>query len=168
METFHVQLFFANFVWLEHIGFSFHLPRIFRKDSWCLSSNLNLLFVLLFLVKGRNWELCVFLIDCHRYKIENCQTPKVSFIIKREHSCLLRPYLVWKYWSHWSRKTNSKAHGTLQTLPKIVSKRSYQEECAQSRNTGKCVAPCFASKVIQDTDKLPSFPGKAEFSQTER
>ena len=35
------------------------------------------------------------------------------------------------------------------------------------RQTARCVAPCVPSQVLQVTDKLPSFPSKAEFSQIE-
>ena len=70
--------------------------------------------------------------------------------------------------SHWSRKTNPKVCGTLKSLPKIISKRSPKEECVHSAKTAKCVASCVASKVLQVTDKLPSFPSKAQSSQIER
>ena len=65
-------------------------------------------------------------------------------------------------------KQIQKVRGTLKSLPKIVSKRSQQEECVYSAKAAKCVAPCVASQVLHATDKLPSFPGKAEFSQIER
>ena len=58
--------------------------------------------------------------------------------------------------------------GTLKSLPKVISKRSHQEQCVQSAKTTKSVASCVASQVLQVPDKLPSFPTKAEFSQIER
>ena len=58
-------------------------------------------------------------------------------------------------------KTNPKVRGTLKRLPKIVSKRSHQEECIQSVKTARCVAPCVPSQVLQITDELPSFPSKS-------
>ena len=75
---------------------------------------------------------------------------------------LLQHYRVWKYLIRWSRKTNPKVRGTLKSLPKIVSKRSHQEECVQSAQTARCLAPCVPSQVLQVTDELPSFPSKAE------
>ena len=99
---------------------------------------------------------------------EKSNPTKSSFIRKKKRFCLLQPYLVWKFLSHWSRKTSPKVRGTLKSLPKVVSKRSHQEECVQSAKTAKSVASCVASQVLQVADKLPSFPRKAEFSQIER
>ena len=106
---------------------------------------------------------------CQEYKIEKKSNPtRASFIRKKKRFCLLQPYLVWKFLSHWSRKTSPKVRGTLKNMPKVVSKRSHQEECVQSAKTAKSVASCVASQVLQVADKLPSFPRKAEFSQIER
>ena len=84
---------------------------------------------------------------------------------KKKHFWLLQPFLVWKILSNWSRNTNPKVRGTLKSLRKIVTKRSHQEECVHSAKTAKCVVSCVASQVLQVTDKLLSFPSKAEFSQ---
>ena len=101
--------------------------------------------------------------------IEKKSNPtRASFIRKKKRFCLLQPYLVWKFLSHWLRKTSPKVRGTRKGLPKVVSKRSHQEECVQSAKTAKSVASCVASQVLQVADKLPSFPRKAEFSQIER
>ena len=108
---------------------------------------------------------------CQEYKNEKKSNPTTaSFIRKKKRFCLLQPYLVWKFLSHWSRKTSPKVRGTLKSLPKVVSKRGHQEECVQSAKTARSVASCacVASQVLQVTDKLPSFPRKAEFSQIER
>ena len=106
---------------------------------------------------------------CQEYKIEKKSNPtRASFIRKKKRFCLLQPYLVWKFLSHWSRKTSPKVRGTLKSLPKVVSKRSRQEECVQIAKTAKSVASCVASQVLQVPHKLPSFPRKAEFSQIER
>ena len=64
-------------------------------------------------------------------------------------------------------KNKSKSSWQTEKFAKIVSKRSHQEECVQSTKTAKCVAPCVASEVPQVTDKLPSLPSKADFSQIE-
>ena len=66
---------------------------------------------------------------CQEYKIEKNAIPQEGLLSeKKKHFCILQPYLVWKLLSHWSRKTNPKVRGTLKGLPKIVSKRSHQEE----------------------------------------
>ena len=119
--------------------------------------------------------------QCHQGELTICEATakstklrkksnptRASFIRKKKRFCLLQPYLVWKYLSHWSRKTSRKVRGTLKSLPKVVSKRIHQEECVQSAKTAKSVASCVASQVLQVADKLPSFPRKAEFSQIER
>ena len=100
--------------------------------------------------------------------LEKCNPTRASFIRKKKHFCLLQPYLVWKFLSHWSRKTNPKFRGTLKSLPKIVSKKIHKEESVHSAKTAKCVSSCVASQVHQVPDNLPSFPSKAEFSQNER
>ena len=106
---------------------------------------------------------------CQEYKMEKKSNPtRASFIRKKKRFRLLQPYLVWKFLSHWSRKTSPKVRDTLKSLPKVVSKRSRQEECVQSAKTAKSFASCVASQVLQVIDKPPSFPRKAEFSQIER
>ena len=70
---------------------------------------------------------------------------------------ILQPYLVWKLLSHWSRKTNPKVRGTLKSLPKIVSKRSHQEECVHSRQNREvwCFLRCISSSPgLWQTSKL--------------
>ena len=64
------------------------------------------------------------------------------------------------------QQTNPNIRGTLKSLPKVVSKRSHQEEFVQSVKTAKCVAPCVASEALRVTDKLPNFPSKAELECT--
>ena len=59
---------------------------------------------------------------CQEYKIEkNAILQERLLSEKKKHFCQLQPYLVWKFLSHWSRKTNPKVRGTLKSLPKIVS-----------------------------------------------
>ena len=100
--------------------------------------------------------------------LRKMQFYKSIFYEKKEALLLITTLPCLKLLSHWSRKTSPKVRGALKRLPKIVSKRSHQEECIHSAKTAKCVASCVASQVLQVTDKLPSFPSKAEFSQIER
>ena len=123
------------------------------------------------LEKGRLWCISVFFFfffflltlceaTARSTKLRKMQSYKSVFYQKKKPFCLLQPYLVWKFLSHWSRKTSPKVRGTLKSLPKVVSKRSHQEECIQSAKTAKSVASCVTSQVLQVTDKLPSFPRK--------
>ena len=92
---------------------------------------------------------------------------KSIFYQKNEALLFITTLPCLKVFASLITKTNPKVRGTLKSLPKIVSKRSHQEECVQSAKTARCVAPCVPSQALQVTDELPSFPSKAEFSQIE-
>ena len=91
-------------------------------------------------------------------KLRKKQSYKSVFYQKKRSAFPLQPYLVWKFLSHWSRKTSPKVRGTLKSLPKVVSKRSDQEECVQSAKNRKecCFLCCFSSSPGHwQTSKLP-------------
>ena len=100
-------------------------------------------------------------------KLRKMQFYKSIFYQKNEALLFITTLPCLKEFASLITKTNPKVRGTLKSLPKIVSKRSHQEECIQSAKTARCVAPCVPSQVLEITDELLSFPSKAEFSQIE-
>ena len=88
-------------------------------------------------------------------------------IRKNEARLLITTLPCLKVFASLITKNKSKSSWHTESLPNIVSKISHQEECVQSAKTEECIAPCVTSQVLQVTDKFPSFPSKAEFSQME-
>ena len=76
------------------------------------------------------------------------------FIRKKEALLRITTLPCLKVLSYWTRKTNQKVRGTVKSLPKVVSKRSHQEECVPSAKTAKRVASCVASQALQVTDNF--------------
>ena len=94
---------------------------------------------------------------------------RASFIRKKEHFYLLQPYLVGKFLSRWSRKTNLKfmAHWK-------AGQKSYQREVIRKN---ACIAPKPQSVLLPAlhlkfwrslTNFQASIPSKAGFYQLER
>ena len=100
-------------------------------------------------------------------KLRKMQFYKSVFYQKNEALLFITTLPCLKVFSSLITKNKSKSSWHTKSLPKIVTKRSHQEECVQSAKTARCVAPCVPSQVLQVTDELPSFPSKAEFSQIE-
>ena len=95
---------------------------------------------------------------CQEYKIEKKAIQQECLLSeKKKRFCLLQPYLVWKFLSHWSRKTSPKVRGTLKSLPnssqrKVIRKNAYK---APNRKVC-CFLRCFSSSPgLWKTSKLP-------------
>ena len=101
-------------------------------------------------------------------KLTNKPSFKNVFYQRKEALLLTTTLPCLKVFVSLIKKNKSKGAWHTENLAKVVPKRSHQEECVQSAKTTRCVASFVALQVLQGTDKLPSFPSQAEFSQVER
>ena len=95
---------------------------------------------------------------CQEYKIEKNAILQEHLLSEKRNTFVCYNLTLSERICFADHENKSKSSWHTESLPKIVSKRSHQEECIQSAKTARCVAPCVPSQVLQITDELPSFP----------
>ena len=89
---------------------------------------------------------------------EKSNPTRASFIRKKKRFCLLQPYLVWKFLSHWSQKNKSKSSWHTEKFAKSRLKEKSSGRMRTKRQNRKecCFLRCFSSSPGHwQTSKLP-------------
>ena len=128
------------------------------KISTCIIANPENTYVLINPLWGH----------CQEYKSEKKAILQERFYQKKEALLLITTLPCVKVFVSLITKNKSKSSWHTEKFAKSRLKEKSSGRMRTSAKTAKSVPSCVASKVLQVTDKLPSFPRKAEFSQIER
>ena len=101
-------------------------------------------------------------------KLRKTQSYKSVFYQEKEARLLITTLPCLKAFVSLIPKNKSKSSWHTEKFAKKRLKEKSSGKCVHSAKTTKCVASCVASQVLLVSDKLPSFPSKAQSSQIER